>query len=95
MLSKERKIQMIESLKQDYVVLTDIMVEVVADTKADMFCLQLENRATAELAEDKKRLLQLDEEYMAYYKTSPEKAIDCLEKIYELSDKYDKLRMAH
>ena len=37
MLSAERKAQMVQSLKKDYVVLTDIVIEVVADTNTSTY----------------------------------------------------------
>ncbi|WP_386695811.1 hypothetical protein [Lonepinella sp. MS14435] len=94
MLTQERKAQMIESLKKDYVVLTDIVVEVVADTKADMLMIELQAGQTDEMAKDEKRLLDIKKAYSALYKTNQEKAVDMIEQIYELSDKYDKLRIA-
>lgn len=92
MLSAERKARMVQSLKKDYVVLTDIVIEVVADTKADMFILKWENQQPPELEQDKKRLLDLKKSYSSLYEKSPEKAVDVIEQIYELSKKYDTLR---
>ncbi|OOF87947.1 hypothetical protein [Rodentibacter ratti] len=94
MLTKERKAEMVESLKKDYVVLTDIVIEVVADTQADMIALKLANKQPDELLEDKNRLLESKKAYSSLYKTNQEKAVDMIEKIYELSEKYDKLRMS-
>ncbi|AEC17052.1 hypothetical protein [Gallibacterium anatis] len=92
MLSKERKSQMVESLKKDYVVLTDIVVEVVADTMADMWVLSWEKRQPVELESDQKRLLEIKKAYSDLYLQDQEKAVDMIEKIYELSDKYSRLR---
>ena len=93
MISQERKKQMVESLKEDYVVLTDLVVEVVADTYADMHVLKWENQQPPELEQDKKHLIGLKETYSSLYKTEPEKAVDIIEQIYEISEKYNKLRM--
>lgn len=93
MISQERKKQMVESLKEDYVVLTDLVVEVVADTYADMHVLKWENQPPPELEQDKKHLMGLKETYSSLYKTEPEKAVDIIEQIYEISEKYNKLRM--
>lgn len=93
MISQERKKQMVESLKEDYVVLTDLVVEVVADTVADMHVLKWENQQPPELEQDKKHLMGLKETYSSLYKTEPEKAVDIIEQIYEISEKYNKLRM--
>ncbi|HHF5188902.1 TPA: hypothetical protein ACPO79_001816 [Haemophilus influenzae] len=93
MISQERKKQMVESLKEDYVVLTDLVVEVVADTYADMHVLKWENQQPPELEQDKKHLMGLKETYSSLYKTEPEKAVDIIEQIYEISEKYNKLRM--
>lgn len=93
MISQERKKQMVESLKEDYVVLTDLVVEVVADTIADMHVLKWENQQPPELEQDKKHLMGLKETYSSLYKTEPEKAVDIIEQIYEISEKYNKLRM--
>ena len=93
MISQERKKQMVESLKEDYVVLTDLVVEVVADTYADMHVLKWENQQPPELEQDKKHLVGLKETYSSLYKTEPEKAVDIIEQIYEISEKYNKLRM--
>lgn len=93
MLSAERKAQMVQSLKKDYVVLTDIVIEVVADTKADMFILEYENQQPPELEKDETRLYELKNTYSSLYETEPEKAVDVIEQIYELSKKYDKLRV--
>ena len=93
MISQERKKQMVESLKEDYVVLTDLVVEVVADTYADMHVLKWENQQPPELEQDKKHLMGLKETYSSLYKTEPEKAVDIIEHIYEISEKYNKLRM--
>ena len=92
MISQERKKQMVESLKEDYVVLTDLVVEVVADTVADMHVLKWENQQPPELEQDKKHLMGLKETYSSLYKTEPEKAVDIIEQIYEISEKYNKLR---
>lgn len=92
MISQERKKQMVESLKEDYVVLTDLVVEVVADTFADMHVLKWENQQPPELEQDKKHLMGLKETYSSLYKTEPEKAVDIIEQIYEISEKYNKLR---
>ena len=93
MLSLERKAEMIQSLKEDYVVLTDIVCEVVADTKADMLVLQRENMNLPNLEQDRRLLHRLDKEYLLICEKDQAKAVDIIEKIYELSDKYDKLRM--
>ena len=94
MLSQMRKAEMVQSLKEDYVVLTDIVCEVIADIQADMLMLKKQKIAMPTLAEDKIILRKLDENYLKFNKKDPEKAVDIIEQIYELSDKYDKLRMA-
>lgn len=93
MLSAERKAQMVQSLKKDYVVLTDIVCEVVADTKADMFRLGQEEHPPIDLQQDKAMLRKLEQVYVSSFDTAPEKAVDIIEQIYEISEKYDKLRM--
>lgn len=92
-LNAERKAEMVQSLKKDYVVLTEIVIEVVADTRADMHVLKWENQQPPELEQDKKHLIGLKEAYSSLYKTEPEKAVDIIEQIYEISEKYNKLRM--
>ncbi|EHK90183.1 hypothetical protein [Aggregatibacter actinomycetemcomitans] len=92
MLTTERKAQMVESLKKDYVVLTDIVCEVVADIEADMIVLSREKGETEELKKDEMLLHKLDRIYDIYVREAPEKAVDVIEQIYELSEKYDKLR---
>lgn len=94
MISQERKKQMVESLKEDYVVLTDLVVEVVADTVADMHVLKWENAQPDDLELDKKCLLKTKEAYSELFRTNQEKAVDMIERIYELSDKYSKLRIS-
>ena len=91
-LNAERKAEMVQSLKKDYVVLTEIVIEVVADTYADMHVLKWENQQP-ELEQNKKHLMGLKETYSSLYKTEPEKAVDIIEQIYEISEKYNKLRM--
>lgn len=92
MLSAERKAEMVQSLKKDYVVLTDIVCEVIADTKADMFRLGQADRPPIDLPQDKERLRKLEQVYVSSFETDPEKAVDVIEQIYELSKKYDTLR---
>lgn len=94
MLTKERKAKMVESLKEDYVVLTDIVCEVVADIQADMIVLSREKGETAEIKKDEILLYKLDRKYdfHIFEEFNPEKAVDVVEQIYELSKKYDKLR---
>lgn len=92
-LNAERKAEMVQSLKKDYIVLTEIVIEVVADTYADMHVLKWENQQPPELEQDKKHLMGLKETYSSLYKTEPEKAVDIIEQIYEISEKYNKLRM--
>ncbi|OOS00701.1 hypothetical protein B0186_05855 [Canicola haemoglobinophilus] len=94
MLSQDQKAEMVQSLKDDYVVLTDIVCEVVADTKADMLVLKRENFDVSILEQDMYRLHQLDNEYLSLCEKDHVKAVDIIEQIYELSDKYDKLRMS-
>lgn len=93
MLSKERKAKLVESLREDYVVLTDVIVEVVADTEADMLILKMAGRNTPEQEKDKEKLCYLDEQYSKYFETDPVKAVDIAEQIFDLSEKYDRLRM--
>lgn len=93
MLSAEYKAEMIQSLKDDYVVLTDVFVEMVADTKADMFRLEQEGYPLMELQKDREFLRKLERAYIETFKTTPKKAVDVFEQIYELSKKYDKLRI--
>lgn len=92
-LNAERKAEMVQSLKKDYIVLTEIVIEVVADTSADMHVLKWENQQPPELEQDKKHLIGLQKTYSSLYKTEPEKAVDVIEQIYEISEKYNKLRM--
>lgn len=92
-LSAEQKAEMVQSLKDDYVVLTDIVCEVIADTRADMFRLGQEERPPIDLQQDKERLRKLEQVYVSSFDTTPEKAVDVIEQIYEISEKYDKLRM--
>lgn len=94
MLSPERKLEMVQSLQDDHVVLTDIICEVVADTKADMIVLKRDNFDIPSLEQDQYLLQQLDNEYLSLCEKDQVKAVDIIEKIYELSDKYDKLRMS-
>lgn len=94
MLSPERKLEMVQSLHDDHVVLTDIICEVVADTKADMIVLKRDNFDIPSLEQDQYLLQQLDNEYLSLCEKDQVKAVDIIEKIYELSDKYDKLRMS-
>lgn len=94
MLSPERKLEMVQSLQDDHVVLTDIICEVVADTKADMIILKRDNFDIPSLEQDQYLLQQLDNEYLSLCEKDQVKAVDIIEKIYELSDKYDKLRMS-
>lgn len=68
-------------------------IEVVADTSADMHVLKWENQQPPELEQDKKHLIGLQKTYSSLYKTEPEKAVDVIEQIYEISEKYNKLRM--
>lgn len=92
-LSAEQKAEMVQSLKDDYVVLTDIVCEVVADTEADMFMLERGDQKIPELEQDEIRLSKLNKAYLSLYEQEPEKAVDVIEQIYEISEKYDKLRM--
>ncbi|MBN6078874.1 hypothetical protein [Aggregatibacter actinomycetemcomitans] len=86
---------MVESLKKDYIVLTEIFLEVAADIRADMSVLELENRAPAEIAEDRREVNTLEKEYMLVVDTDKAKAVDKIERIYELAKKYDDIRMAN
>lgn len=93
MLTLERKKQMIESLKQDYVVLTDIFAELIADIQADMIVLSRENRAPAQLEQEKQKLRQLRTEYLQFVQRDQQQAVERIEQLYELAKKYDQLRM--
>ena len=91
MLSEDKKSKLIQLLKDDYVVITDTVVEVVADTEADM--LIVEKATNQDFKGDEKLLFNLKREYSDCYAQDPVKAIDIVEKIFELSEKYSGLRM--
>ncbi|MBE2897890.1 hypothetical protein HPC37_03360 [Pasteurellaceae bacterium 20609_3] len=93
MLNSQKKQFLRHSLEQDYVVLTDVVVETVADTKSDMLMLEMSGKRDAIQPQDKQELLALKKAYSNVYKTNPEQAVNIVERIFELNEKYDKLRM--
>ncbi|NMA74125.1 MAG: hypothetical protein GX963_08205 [Bacteroidales bacterium] len=88
MLSAERKAHMINSLKNDYVILTDVVIETIGDISSDMYF-------TGELHQgDIEELASLRAAYALNMRHNPEKAVDIIEKIFELRDRYDLARAA-
>ena len=86
MLSEERKSQILSSLKEDHIPISDVFFETCADIKADMYY-------TGELSiDDKKRVHELMSAYVKVMETEPEKTIPLIEQLYELRDKYDRTR---
>ncbi|WP_233117642.1 hypothetical protein [Aggregatibacter actinomycetemcomitans] len=93
MLSIERKKQMVESLKKDYIVLTEIFLEVAADARADIAMLELE-KVIEDASRERLEIRYLEDEYMSFVHTDdPVKAVDTIERLYEIAEKYDSLRM--
>lgn len=93
MLTVERKQQMLDSLKKDYVALTDVVLEVAADAVADMAVLKLEKRAPIEVEEESKEIRLLKREFVFLVEEDHQKALDKVERIYEIAKKYATLRM--
>lgn len=93
MLSEKEKSELVQSLKDDYVVLTDTVVEIVGDLKIDMAVLEFEGRALPNQKKDRQKLLKLKSEYSQIKHLDPVKAVDLVEKIFELAEKYDAIRM--
>ena len=86
MFTEERKQQMISSLEKDYVILSDVFSETVADVEADM-------GFTGELIlGEAQQLINLKLEYIKNMDNNPQKAVEIIEAVYILRDKYDAAR---
>lgn len=92
MISEPRKQAIINQLKADPVPITDVVLEVVADAIADMFVLTMEKRDPEELSDDKRRLCELEEEYLRLYTNHPKQAVAIIQMIFEIGKKYDCIR---
>lgn len=87
MLSEKRKTQILASLKEDYIPMSDIFFETCSDILADMYF-------TGDLqSPDKFRTWELEREYAKVMKISPEKAIPLIEELYDLQEKYSQKRL--
>lgn len=86
MFTEERKQQMISSLEKDYVILSDVFSETVADVEADMSFTGELNLGEA------KKLKELKLEYVKNMDSNAQKAVEIIEAVYELRDKYDAAR---
>lgn len=92
-LTEERKQQILNSLKQDYVPFSDVFHEICADTVADM--LMVGALSTDEGKKDRKKISQLESNYFQLLPEKLEQLIPIIEDTLILHDKYQKLRLAH
>lgn len=92
-LSEERKQQILNSLKEDYVPFSDVFHEICADTVADM--LFIDATKTESGKQDRLALHQLEKQYFSLI---PEKYMDVIpviEEVLALQHKYHQLRREH
>ena len=95
MFSQERRARLIASLKKDPVPVTEVFFETVAEVEGDMIDLKLENRLPIESEQDKVLLNSNALSFLAIIKDNKSdfnKAIDLMETVFALRDKYDTLR---
>ena len=95
MFSTERRERLIACLKKDPVPVTEVFFETVAEVEGDMIDLKLENRLPIESEQDKKMLNNNALSFLAIIKDSKNdlnQAIDLMETVFALRDKYDTLR---
>ena len=95
MFSQERRARLIASLKKDPVPVSEVFLETVAEVRGDMIDLKLENRLPKESEADK---IVLNTSALSFNKIIDDsksdlnKAIDLMETVFALRDKYDALR---
>ncbi|MBR5941281.1 MAG: hypothetical protein IKZ88_08480 [Neisseriaceae bacterium] len=95
MFSTERRARLIASLKKDPVPVTEVFLETVAEVRGDMIDLKLENRLPDESEADK---TVLNTSALSFNKIIDDnksdlnQAIDLMETVFSLRDKYDALR---
>ncbi|MBO7081997.1 MAG: hypothetical protein IJR44_05675 [Neisseriaceae bacterium] len=96
MFSQERRERLIASLKKDPVPVSEVFFETVAEVEGDMVMLDLDNRLPKESDEDKivvnKNALSFIEIIKNIETNDLNKAIDLMEEVFALRDKYDSLR---
>lgn len=90
MFSEERRTRLIASLKKDPVPVSEVFFETVADIRADMGTLELRNESVD--TQDRELLNEMDNLYSTIHLTDANKAIDIMEVVFALRDKYDALR---
>ena len=95
MFSQEKRARLIASLKKDPVPVTEVFLETVAEVRGDMIDLKLENRLPDESEADK---TVLNTSALSFNKIIDDnksdlnQAIDLMETVFSLRDKYDALR---
>lgn len=89
-LSEERKQQILDSLKEDYVPFSDVFHEICADTVADM--LMTGALSTDDGRNDKNRLTHLKHRYFNLVPNNYTKVIPIIEDVLTLQEKYQTLR---
>ncbi|MBR2251642.1 MAG: hypothetical protein IJ881_04395 [Neisseriaceae bacterium] len=95
MFSTERRERLIASLKKDPVPVTEVFLETVAEVRGDMIMLDLDNRLPKESEQDKTVLNTSASSFNKIIddsKSDLNKAIDLMETVFALRDKYDSLR---
>lgn len=89
-LSEERKQQILNSLKEDYVPFSDVFHEICADTVADM--LMVGALSTDEGRNDKHKLNHLKHSYFNLVPENYTRVIPVIEDVLSLQAKYQTLR---
>lgn len=89
-LSEERKQQILNSLKEDYVPFSDVFHEICADTVADM--LFTNATQTEEGKKDRLALHQLEKTYFGLIPDQYTDVIPVIEEVLMLQNKYHQLR---
>lgn len=95
MFSEEKRERLIASLKKDPVPVTEVFLETVAEVEGDMVMLDLDNRLPKESGADK-ALINISalsfNEIIDDSESDLNQAIDLMETVFVLRDKYDALR---
>lgn len=89
-LSEERKQQILNSLKEDYIPFSDVFHEICADTVADM--MMTGSLSTEEGRNDKNKLNHLKHRYFNLVPENYTKVIPVIEDVLTLQEKYQTLR---
>ncbi|MBQ9683332.1 MAG: hypothetical protein IJV35_08715 [Neisseriaceae bacterium] len=90
MFSTERRAKLMSSLQKDPVPVSEVFFETVSEVRGDMIILK--SRHNSQYQQDYDLLNKTAKLYDEYHLTDLNKAIDAMEVVYDLRDKYDALR---